>query len=139
MDNFVPLAVLVCLVIGGILMAINKIFASSAKKDLRQQGFQVDKFFEGQYGQYVALDLNKCKIALKGAQGGPEIHGIDQIQSASRPDPTDSFVVIVVMPRMGTLREYRINLNDTNEPRYCLDALRGLGIQPPDDLDILYM
>ena len=139
-------AIFVALVVLGVIfLIINASKKKGARKKLVQQGFIMDHFWS-YFGDYIALDLNNSKIAIKGGvpkgrSRGEGIYDISQVVGAEawkHPDAHDH-ISIIVATKTYDMIEYIVQMHDGNARRECLEKLRGLGIEPPDNMDIAYV
>lgn len=133
------------IVLGVIVFVINTVKKKGARKKLEEQGFRMDHHW-AYFSDYIAIDLNASKIAIKGGvpkrhSVGEGIYDIAQIVGAEawkHPDAHDH-ISIIVTTQTNDMIEYIVQTKDGNTKRECLETLRGFGIQPPDDLDIAYV
>ncbi len=141
--SIAPVIVLGVLALGVVMVVVQKAQIRGARKRLAAQGFHVSSMHGGLLGSYVAVDRDSKRVALKGPRKGvgstEEVYSLAAVQSVTSDPSNASVVELVIMPKMGSLHEYVITLDDRHVATDVINALGKHGVGASDGWGVAYV
>jgi len=141
--SLAPVIILGLLAVGVLIVIVQGAKLRGARKRLGAQGFQVSAMHGAMGGSFVAVDSSSRRFAIKATRDrGPVVEStypIRAVQSVTRSGDDGSELCIVVMPKMGTLHEYALTMNDRHVATSVIEALQQSGAGADDGWGVAYI